>query len=154
MRIILSLLVMAIGISEVHANSLVGHWVCSSVQFPTGLFLFRTFDFHPNGTFRSLDSMQERPPVKVMEGSWKASKNIITVKYKTWRIGSEDEVLSSSGHFGYRFIDSRESAFETTIPWYQGDPVDFICGSSLDDIFSRNLVHILERDIKNAKSSR
>lgn len=154
MRIILSLLIISIGISEVHANSLVGHWVCSSVQFPTGLFLFRIFDFHPNGTFRSLDSMQERPPVRVTEGSWKASNNIITVKYKTWRIGSEHEVGSSSGYFGYRFIDSMESAFVTTIPWYQGGPVDFICGPSLDDIARRKLVDILERDIRNVKSSR
>jgi tetratricopeptide (TPR) repeat protein len=97
-------------------NSLVGHWVCSSVQMPTGLFLFRTFDFYSNGTFRSIDSLQARPPVRVMEGSWEASPNTITLKYRTWRIGSEETVDSSEAYVGYGFIDSSKSAFEITFP--------------------------------------
>jgi HEAT repeat protein len=135
------------------SNSLVGHWECISSQMPTGLFLFRTFDFRADRTFRSIDSLQARPPARVFDGTWAASERMITVKYRTWRIGSEGTVLSSEAGFGYGFVDARKSAFETTIT-YQGGPVDFICGSSLDDIMSRHLLDILKRDIANHKAVR
>jgi HEAT repeat protein len=133
--------------SDGKQNSLVGHWVCSSSQMPTGLFLFLTLDFRSDGTFHFIDSMQERPPVRVWEGTWEASEHAINIKYRTWEIGSEGLVHSSEAELGYGFIDPTRSAFETTLPWFQGGPVDYICGSSLDDIFARHLLDILKRDI-------
>jgi hypothetical protein len=127
-------------------TGLVGHWVCTSSQMPTGLFLFRTFDFHADGTFRSIDSMVERPPVRVWDGTWNASDSSITAKLRTWRVGAEETVDTDDIDLGYRFIDQTKSAFETTIP-YSDRSVDFICGSSLDDIEGRHLNERLEQDI-------
>jgi hypothetical protein len=117
-----------------------------SSQMPTRLFLFRTFDFHVDGTFRSIDSMEERPPVRVWDGTWSASDSSITAKFRTWRVGAEETVVTDEVYLGYGFIDQAKSAFETTIP-YSGGPVDFVCGSSLDDIAGRHLNERLEQDI-------
>jgi len=127
-------------------TGLVGHWVCMSSQMPTGLFLFRTFDFHADGTLRSIDSMQERPPVRVWDGTWSASGSSITAKFRTWRVGAEETVFTDEVDLGYAFIDQTKSAFETTMP-FSGGPVDFICGSSLDDILGRHLNERLAQDI-------
>jgi hypothetical protein len=140
------------------SDSLVSHpWVCISLPMPTGLYLFRTFYFHDDHNFRSFDSMQERPPVRVQEGTWmittKQGQQVIEIKYKTWRIASENEALESSGYFGFSFIDEQKSAFETTVSYSTG-PVDFICGSSLDDIMARRLPDVLARDVEKGKQRR
>ncbi len=132
----------------------IGHWECVSAPRPTGLFLFRSFDFRADRTFRSQDSEESSPSVRVWEGTWAVPQGMINLKYRTWRIGSEESVITSEGEYGYAFIDEKKSAFETTISGYQGGPIDFICGSSLDDIMSRRLIDVLERDIANHNAQR
>lgn len=129
-------------------GAFVGHWECVSSPTPTGLFLFRTFDFKPDGTFRSIDSLQERPPVQVWAGTWRASPRMVTVKYKASRIGSEAQSIPSEAGFGYRFIDTRKSAFETTLSYSNG-PVNYICSPSIGDIANRKLQDVLARDVAN-----
>lgn len=97
--------------AQAHSQiGLVGHWVCMSSQMPTGLFLFRTFDFHADGTFRSIDSMEERPPVRVWDGTWSASNSSITAKFRTWRVGAEETVFADEVDLGYGFIDQTKGA--------------------------------------------
>lgn len=133
------------------ADRLIGHWVCSSVQMPTGLFLFRTFDFRADQTFRSVDSLSERPPVRVWEGSWTVANGMINLNARGWRIGAEDDVKPVVVEVGFGFVEGMKNVFETTIP-YSSRPLDLICGLSLDDIMSRHLVDVLAHDIERAQS--